>query len=665
MGYSNQNSNDDEVNNWFKTAMMAKQLGGDFEKEQISEAANKLSNGEELPSDMRDSVRLGARKMLADNMAGAAIEAEQQIMNDINIKAKEQGVGAHEYLKKNVESYLTSPQNFRAVGNISKMFQERQVADANYQKAKMEEGKDRYNEVSALVQAADGLYQSGDVAGSKKMIEQISKIIPIPGYVKANEKTGEIEAYTTDFKTGGHKPTGGVLDPKGFLDAAKTVTRDEFAYGFGMNSQVVNEMNAKNLLKPDIMTDSGGGRYIGSNFTNPYDATDTNYIIRQHGTGKEVARFKSLKEAVDSGYTAYDQKYVKGELDIANEKKQGRNLDLTGRGLALDISYKGSRNDEQFIQTDIARQTKGDKIRYEGFKADKEGTDATKSYHDSITAGLKTQEERSDLSKKQLEQRAGVLEATMSGGAIFNGKTKSSGTDENSQVYAATEIQQAKKVNDVLFDMGVDPMLIPSISSESLKRAAPLIKDPNKYFSESQKIIAELTGKQVEEVQAYASPNFRALPNEEKQQVIQHLVETNAQRRKDEEKAAVAAEGNKESEKVFSDISARFEKLKSQNTAIDAKTGKRFNLYTGKEITDEELWKEAAQPTVFGKDLYDMQGKYFPDRNNTQMLGMAKKWSDDARAVEAEKLKRESMAKTNQSLEKTNRREFFKYGAGN
>lgn len=328
---------DQEAAQWAQIAGIASRMNDKFEKEHISSAYETLKNGESLPDDTRDSIKVNATKLLRDNLEGETVAAEQQIMADIASKSKEQGVGIHDYLKGNVESYLTTPASYRAVGNISKMFQERQLADANYQKAKMEEGVNRFKEVSSLVQAADGLYKKGDLEGSRKMVEQISKIIPIPGFAKANEETGELEGYTTDFDKGGHKPAGMKFDVGGFLNAAKQVTRDEFAYGYALNSQVVNEMNAKNLAEASIMKDKGGGRYMGFNFVNPYDATDTKFIVKQEGTGKTVGQFASMQDATDSGYTPYNQKYEEGERKI---KYMDEDQAMQRQGFGADMMLK-------------------------------------------------------------------------------------------------------------------------------------------------------------------------------------------------------------------------------------------------------------------------------------------------------------------------------------
>ena len=337
-------SDDDAAGDWFRIAALASQVGDNAEKADTVTAYESLANGKGIPDGMSDTVRINAKKMLADNLQGETVAAEQQIMADIASKAKEQGVGIHDYLKGNVESYLTTPASYRAVGNISKMFQERQLADASYQKAKMEEGVNRFKEVSSLVQAADELYKKGDLDGSRKMVEQISRIVPIPGFAKTNDETGELEGYTTDFDNGGHKPTGMKFDVGGFLNAAKQVTRDEFAYGYALNSQVVNEMNAKNLAEASIMKDKNGGRYMGFNFVNPYDATDTKFIVKQEGTGKTVGQFASIQDATDSGYTPYNQKYEEGERKIKymdeDQSMQRSEHGARMKGMSADLMLK-------------------------------------------------------------------------------------------------------------------------------------------------------------------------------------------------------------------------------------------------------------------------------------------------------------------------------------
>ena len=95
---------DQEAAQWAQIAGIASKMNDKFEKEHISSAYETLKNGGSLPDDTRDSIKVNATKLLRDNLEGETVAAEQQIMADIASKAKEQGVGIHDYLKGNVES---------------------------------------------------------------------------------------------------------------------------------------------------------------------------------------------------------------------------------------------------------------------------------------------------------------------------------------------------------------------------------------------------------------------------------------------------------------------------------------------------------------------------------------------------------------------------------
>ena len=450
-------SDDDAAGDWFRIAALASQVGDNAEKADTATAYESLVSGKGIPDGMSDTVRINAKKMLADNMQGETVAAEQQIMADIASKAKEQGVGIHDYLKGNVESYLTTPASYRAVGNISKMFQERQLADANYQKAKMDEGINRFKEASSLVQAADGLYKKGDLEGSRKMVEQISKIIPIPGFAKANEETGELEGYTTDFDKGGHKPAGMKFDVGGFLNAAKQVTRDEFAYGYALNSQVVNEMNAKNLAEASIMKDKSGGRYMGFNFVNPYNATDTKFIVKQEGTGKTVGQFASMQDATDSGYTPYNQKYEEGELKMSNMKSDQR-MQEAEHGARM----KGFGLDQMIKQLEI-----NDRTAEAPFKEKLREHQLKKADYEESLYPTKEEIEKTKLEKMQGKNR--MTDDKFSEAIIKNMTSEGTSTSSDDQIRALSIAKEARPF--------FDDHVMPSVASEMLPRVNAAIQN--------------------------------------------------------------------------------------------------------------------------------------------------------------------------------------------
>ena len=56
-----------------------------------------------------------------------------------------------------------------------------------------------------------------------------------------------------------------------------------------------------------MMNGKDGGRYFGFNFVDPYNATDTKFIVKKYGTGEDIGHFSSVNDAVDKGFTVYNR----------------------------------------------------------------------------------------------------------------------------------------------------------------------------------------------------------------------------------------------------------------------------------------------------------------------------------------------------------------------
>lgn len=620
-------SDDDTANDWIKIAALSNQVGENAEKADTATAYESLVGGKGIPEGMSDTVKINAKKMLADNMQGETVAAEQQIMADIASKAKEQGVGIHDYLKGNVESYLTTPASYRAVGNISKMFQERQFADASYQKAKMEEGELRYKEVSSLVQAADGLYKKGDLDGSKKMIEQISRIIPIPGFAKANEETGELEGYTTDFDKGGHKPAGMKFDVGGFINAAKKVTREEFAYGFALNSQVVNEMVANNIANASIMKDKNGGRYMGFNVVNPYDATDTKYIVKQAGSGKTIAQFESIHEAVDSGYTPYNQKYEEGE----------RKIKYMDEDQSMQRSEHGARMQGMSAELMLKRLGIHDKKADMEYEGEIRPWNIRKAKNEAIESEARAKGETVKEYNKNLNDTFKAL--------------------EEFGVSATPEVS------------GLVRELPKNMTSTEKAQYTKLIADktsPIENPAEKKRAIEEMVAS------AHGIPSQvyslrKQYPDAKPEELAALIQEKEAEAIKMKAEEQKATE-QKKAESVFEGIRQKYKALEEEaKNRVPAVMSSSLMPPSAREMSANlpvdktELLLKAMKEPLFGEGLYDIKSKYYPKTTDEEFINILMDYM--SKADTAEMQKRQAMAQAGKADEEAikNKKTFYRF----
>lgn len=624
MGYgASYFKNDPEAAQWAQIAGMAQEMGKYFEKEQISSAYETLRNGGKLPDDTRDSIKLGAKKMLADNMEGETIAAEQNIMGDVAAKAKEQNLDFNSYFKKNVDSYMTNPANLRAVSNISKKMQERQLADAVYQKARLEEGKLKYDEVSSLAIAAKDLYDKGDYDGATSMVEQLSKTVPVPGYLSRNKDSGKLEGYTTDFSKGGHKPVG-QYDLKGTIDALNSVTRDEFALGYAINSHVVREKNAENLANATVMTGKDGGRYFGFNFVDPYNATDTKFIVKKYGTGEDVGRFSSMHDAVDKGFTVYNQKYEQGELAMQNMR------------------------DDQVMQ----------KAEH-GARMQSYGADA-------LLKKLNIEDKQADM-EFQKEIRPYQIEKTKNEASEAGAKARGESTkdyvkglDETFKVLGEAGIEATPEISSLVRELprNMTPAERAQYTKIAMSKTDP-ITDPVQKKKAIEEMIAAAHGIPAE---IYSIRKQYPGATTEKLQGIIKAKSKESRRKVAEDEAAKSRDtATKASIPIFRDISKAFDDLKS-NATIKGSDGQMIDVYTGRPITDDELWIKAAQDPMFGKGLYDIRNTYFKDKTPDEMLGLVKQWHASMKDEEARKKLAEDTAEAQKEVAKRDKSSFYRFG---
>ena len=69
-------SDDDAAGDWFRIAALASQVGDNAEKADTATAYESLANGKGIPDGMSDTVRINAKKMLADKLQGETVAAE-------------------------------------------------------------------------------------------------------------------------------------------------------------------------------------------------------------------------------------------------------------------------------------------------------------------------------------------------------------------------------------------------------------------------------------------------------------------------------------------------------------------------------------------------------------------------------------------------------------
>lgn len=614
MGYgaSYLRGGDQEAQNWMQIAGMAKVLGNDFENDSASRGAAALMRGESLPEDMREGAKNKAYLEAPKLEEGAIIQRKNEIMKQAEEMAKSGNTTPHNILMNPSDDWFKDTIGYKAYASLA-----RDVTDANLNSGKalastQEINLRRFQDFDSKRTAVKDALGRGDFKAAASGLEVISHENPVPYKLSDfDEKTATFSVHAMDIDNGKMVETGERMPIADVFKQVSDINQQKYASGALLASLTAKGKNAESFGSPTRYKGKDGSLYTGVTLINPNTLTDTTIQLRD-AAGKIVGSFNDPSKLADMGLTAYDQKFEKGELDIANEKKQGRNLDQSFSNLGADGILKRLSIEDK--QDDMAYQKEIRPWQIE------------KTKNDALESGAKARGETSKEYNKNL--------------------------DETFKVLTEAGIDPTPEISSLVRELPRN--MAPAERAQFTKLIASKtepIKDPAEKKKAIEDMVASAHGMPPE---VYAVR--RQFPNaspEELTGIIKTRAEQSRQKLAFDQQAKTQASAKKETDAMFGGITENFERIKNQISS---------SQYGMDQMTDDEIWAKAAQDPLFGKGLYDLRNTYFKDKKPEEMLGMIKQWYADKKTEESLQKQKNELSKTSSETEKDNRRSFYNFG---
>lgn len=590
---------DQEANNWLQIAGMAKVMGNEFENDSASRGAAALMRGESMPEGMSEGARNKAYLEAPRLEEGAVVQRKNEIMKQAEEMAKSSNTTPHNILMNPSDDWFKDAIGYKAYASLAKDVTEANINSGKALASTREINLKRFEDFDSKRTAVKDALARGDFKAAASGLEVISQENPIPYKLSGfDENTKTFELSTMDMDKGQLVKADQRVPMEEALKQVWDMTQQKYGAGALLGGLTAKDINIKSFANPTIYKGKDGGIFRAVTFINPNTLTDTTIQLRD-SSGKTVGSFSDPSKLADMGLTPYDQKFEKGELDIANEKKQGRNLDRSYANLGVEGLIKRTELDDK--RADLKWDEK--KRAHDSSLWDDE---TTKTRNEATLSGYKIRDARNEEESKSLQERAGLLETALSGGGVYYGKQPKNKEDAGVVAsYGVKEMKNAKAAIVRLLDMGIDKSMIPTIVSESMIRAADYISDDNAYADAMNKALAVATNKTPEEVELFGDHEFRSLPYEEQYQLVQARIADKEQKKKDAESASFAGKGNKTLSRIYSDIADEYAYLVTDRD-------RKINMFGSKGgLDDNALMNQAI--SRYADRLTDAQGSYYPN----------------------------------------------------